>query len=236
MRIAVCDDEKHFCNIICEKINSFYKSLDVICVPFYDGDSLIAAVENGQRFDAVFLDIEMPKTDGMKTAARLHEFSSMLPVIFLTSHTELAIDGYEVGAFRFLKKPVKEEKLWQTLSDIKHLYSRKKVISLKVNGEEYFVSPEEIICVEADNNMVRFITCQAEYRVRMRMTEAVRLLESSSDSFCRIHRSVAVNLGHIISRNEKEIRLDNNSVYLVSKGYANELKESLVQYIRINSR
>lgn len=236
IRIAVCDDEKYFSNMICEAINSFFNSLDVMCVPFSDGDSLIEATEKGQRFDAVFLDIEMPGTDGMKTAGRLHEFSALLPVIFLTSHTELAMDGYEVGAFRFLQKPVKEEKLWQTLTDLNILCREKTVISLKESGEEYFISPEEIICAEADNNTVRFITCQREYRVRMKISEAVRLLDSSTDYFCRIHRSVVVNLGHIVSRNDKEIKLDNDNVYLVSKSYSEELKSRLMQYIRINAR
>ncbi|MBQ8613742.1 MAG: response regulator transcription factor [Ruminiclostridium sp.] len=236
MRIAVCDDEKYFRDTIYEEINSFFNSLDVLCVPFSDGDSLIEATEKGQRFDAVFLDIEMSGTDGMKTAARLHRFSADLPVIFLTSHTELAMDGYEVGAFRFLQKPVKKEKLWQTLADLKALCSEKTTISLKESGEEYFISPEEIICAEADNNTVRFITCEQEYRVRMKISEAVKLLEGSADYFCRIHRSVVVNLGHIVSRNDKEIRLDNNSVYPVSKSYSEELKSRLMQYIRINAR
>ena len=34
MRIAVCDDEKVFLDNICNDIETFYKSLDIICVPF----------------------------------------------------------------------------------------------------------------------------------------------------------------------------------------------------------
>lgn len=236
MRIAVCDDEKYFRDVICNAIEGFFKSLDIMCVPYPDGDSLIEAAEKGQRFDAVFLDIEMPKTDGMKTAAKLHEFSASLPVIFLTSHTEMAMDGYEVGAFRFLQKPLKEEKLWQALTDLKKLYKEKKVISLKESGEEHFVSPEEIICAEADNNVVRFITCQREYRVRIKISEALNLLNGSADYFCRIHRSVVVNLGHIVSHSTREIKLDNGNVYSVSKSCSEELKERLMQYIRTNAR
>ena len=71
MRIAVCDDEKVFLQNICNKIDSFYKSLDVCCIPFGDGSEIIRAYECGQRFDAVFLDIEMKKLDGMNTAERI---------------------------------------------------------------------------------------------------------------------------------------------------------------------
>ena len=122
MRIAVCDDEKVFLQMICNKIDSFYKSLDVCCIAFGDGSEIIKAYECGQRFDAVFLDIEMKKLDGMKTAERIRSFSSEVPIIFLTSHTEFAMEGYEVGAMRFLQKPVKNDKLEQALTDIKNFY------------------------------------------------------------------------------------------------------------------
>lgn len=236
MRIAVCDDEKYFREMICDMINSFYSSMDVLCVPYPDGSSLIRAFENGQRFSAVFLDIEMPQPDGMQTAERLRAFSSELPIVFLTSHTELAMDGYEVGAFRFLQKPVNEDKLRQALIDLRQLCSEKRTVCLKESGEEHFVLPEDIICAEADNNTVCFVTSERTYRVRMKLTEAIKLLDDAADCFCRIHRSVIVNLVHIVSRSDKEVKLDNGSALPVSKSFSEELKKRLMQYIRLNAR
>ncbi|SHM34535.1 LytR/AlgR family response regulator transcription factor [Ruminococcus flavefaciens] len=236
MRIAVCDDEKYFRNAICEAITSFYKSLDVICTAFESGRALISAFEKGKRFDAVFLDIEMPEPDGMETAKRLHEFSADLPVIFLTSHTELAMDGYEVGAFRFLQKPVITAKLTQALKDIRQLTADNKNLCIRSDGEEYYISPDSIIYAEADNNTVRFITSEKEYKMRLKMTEAMTMLEGVSDHFCRVHRSVIVNLSHIVSRNEKEVKLDSGVILPVSKSYVDEMKKRLVEYIRLNAR
>ncbi len=236
MRIAVCDDENFFRDTICKAVRAFFQSLDVLCLPFSNGAELIAAFEQGQRFDAVFLDIEMPPPDGMETARRLHEFSPGLPVIFLTSHTELAMDGYEVGAFRFLQKPVVSEKLTQALKDITQLCGRKKTVCIRENGEEHFLSPDDIIYAEADNNSVRFVTAEREYHMRIKITEAFTMLDTASGSFCRVHRSVIVNLAHIISRNEKEVRLDSGTVLPVSKSYTNELKKRLMEYIRLNAR
>lgn len=236
MRIAVCDDEKYFRDTICEAITAFYRSPDVICTPFESGSALISAFEKGCRFDTVFLDIEMQPPDGMETARRLHEFSPELPVIFLTSHTELAMNGYEVGAFRFLRKPVIPEKLTQALRDIRQLTANHKTVSIKSDGEEYYISPDSIIYAEADNNTVRFITLEREYKMRMKLTEAMTMLESVSEHFCRIHRSVIVNLSHIVSRSEKEVRLDSGRILPVSKSYCEELKKRLMEYIRINAR
>lgn len=236
MKIAVCDDEKYFRDMICEEINTFYNSLDVLCSGYENGSALISAFERGQRFDAVFLDIEMPPPDGMETAKRLHGFSPDLPVIFLTSHTELAMDGYEVGAFRFLQKPVISEKLMQALKDIRQLTMKTKTVCIRSEGEEYYISPDSIIYAEADNNTVRFITSEREYKMRMKLTEAMKLLESVSDNYCRIHRSLIVNLSHIVSRTEKEVTLDSGTILPVSKSYCEELKKRLMDYIRLNAR
>lgn len=236
MRIAVCDDEKYFRDMICEAINAFYNSLDVLCLPFENGSVLISAFEKGQRFDAVFLDIEMPSPDGMETAKRLHEFSRELPVIFLTSHTELAMDGYEAGAFRFLQKPVVQAKLEQALKDIKQLCGTKKTVCIKEGGAEFFISPDSIIYAEADNNEVHFVTSEKDFHTRMKLTDAISMLDSSSDSFCRIHRSVIVNLSHIVSRSDKEVRLDSGTALPVSRSYSDELKKRLMDYVRMNAR
>ena len=236
MRIAVCDDEKYFRDTICEAITSFYNSLDVLCSAYENGSALIAAFEKGSRFDAVFLDIEMPPPDGMETARRLHEYSPELPVIFLTSHTELAMDGYEVGAFRFLQKPVIPEKLTLALKDIRQLTAHTRNVCIRSDGGEYYITPDRILYAEADNNTVRFITSEREYKMRMKLTETAAMLDSMSDHFCRVHRSVIVNLAHIVSRTEKEIRLDSGTLLPVSKSYSEELKKRLMDYIRLNAR
>lgn len=75
---------------ICHMIENFYKSLDINCISFDDGQEVVSAYEKGQRFDAIFLDIEMKQLDGMKTAEKIRSISSDVPIVFLTSHTELA--------------------------------------------------------------------------------------------------------------------------------------------------
>ena len=111
MRIAIVDDESVFRKQITDSIHSLYGKGDVSCFHYADGKELIAAFENGFELDAVFLDIEMKQMDGMKTARIIRTYSDSIPIIFMTSHTEMAMDGYEVSAFRFLGKPVEMDKL-----------------------------------------------------------------------------------------------------------------------------
>ncbi len=124
----------------------------------------------------------------------------------------------------------------QVLKDIRQLTANTKTVCIRSNGEDYFIPPDSIIYTEADNNTVRFITSEREYKMRMKLTEAMTMLEHVSDHFCRVHRSVIVNLAHIVSRNEKEVRLGSGTILPVSRSYCDELKKRLMDYIRLNAR
>lgn len=50
----------------------------------------------------------MPGMNGFETAKALRDAGCQAPVILLTSHREYAPEGYEVGAFRFLTKPLEK--------------------------------------------------------------------------------------------------------------------------------
>lgn len=57
-------------------------------------------------FDIVFMDIELPDTDGMTAVKRLRENDKNVLVIFVTNLAQYAVKGYEVSAFDFIVKPV----------------------------------------------------------------------------------------------------------------------------------
>ena len=156
MRLAVVDDESAYRNQIAELIESVYGKSEVSCFLYSDGSEIIKSFENGFKLDAIFLDIEMKDTDGMTAAKEIRKYSKDIPIVFLTSHTEMAMDGYEVEAFRFLSKPVNETKLRETLNDLeKKLKVDEKIVLVK-DGEEIINSVSDLIYVEAANNCTGF--------------------------------------------------------------------------------
>lgn len=68
MRIAVCDDERYFRDLITEKINEIYKDdIDMVIRTFEDGfDFLKNYYENIDAYDMIFLDIEMENINYFK--------------------------------------------------------------------------------------------------------------------------------------------------------------------------
>ena len=97
MRLAIVDDESVYRNHVAELIYAVYGTETVSCYLYSDGSEIVKSFENGFVPDAVFLDIEMKELDGMSTAKVIRQYSKDIPIIFLTSHTEMALEGYEVS-------------------------------------------------------------------------------------------------------------------------------------------
>lgn len=236
MKIAVVDDEKIFRDKICELIYEHYNSLDVICTQFQDGSEILKAYGSGKNFDAVFLDIEMPKLDGMQTAQRIRNFSSDVPIIFLTSHTERAMDGYEVNAFRFLPKNFDENKFAVALDELSKQLSQSKKIILKSGMQEYVVQPKNIIYAESNNNTVIFVASDNSYNVRMKLSSAFDMLNDALPVFVKVHRCSIVNLSHVCGYTDKEVHMDNGEIIPISKSCAANFRKSMLDYIKHSAR
>ena len=236
MRIAVVDDERPFRQQIASMISSVYGREDVSCFLYADGAEVIRAFENSFHLDAVFLDIEMKELDGMSTAKLIRSYSKDIPIVFTTSHTEMAMEGYEVDAFRFLGKPIDEEKLRLTLNDLEKKLKVEEKIVLKKDGEELIFPISSLIYVEAANNSVRFVFTSSVVELRMKFSDAVKMVDGLTGGFFKIHRSYYINLGHVTKMSATEVLMDNGETLPVARGSASSAKKELFEYIRRNGR
>ena len=97
MRIAICDDELQCRQQTVQAIDECMRSIDILTDVFESGRDFLQAFQKNP-YDLVFLDIEMPETDGISLARKLRSLSRDVPIVFLTSHIEYALEGYEVNA------------------------------------------------------------------------------------------------------------------------------------------
>ena len=236
MKIAICDDENLFLTSLEQKIYQIIPRLDCEVRPFSSAEALLAAMEKEGGFDLIFLDVEMGGMDGMSAAREIRKNDSETLLVFLTSHIEMAIEGYEVNAFRFLKKPVEPEKLEQTLLDFRMMKAGQRSVMIKSEGEEILVAPSEILFLESDNNNVRIITSSGSYSTRMKMADAITLFNEVIDTIRKVHRCTAVNLIHVARMREREAVLDDGSVISISRSCFADFKKELYDHIKKTAR
>lgn len=236
MRIAVVDDEEVFRNQISSEITRLYGRSKANCFLYADGCEILRAMRSGLEYDAVFLDIEMKVTDGMRAAAEIRTISRTVPIVFLTSHTEMAMQGYEVAAFRFLAKPIDLIKLKDTLTDLEKHISNGINITLHYDGEDLILAANSVIYAEAANNQVHFVTAEKTFNVRMKFSDAQKILSETDCDFYPIHRCYYVNLRHVRKFTATELHTNNNEVLPIARSAAQTFKNKMFEYLKQNGR
>lgn len=78
LRIAICDDDKILVTQIEEMLNRYLdkKMIDRYIEIFYDGASLERIYEKGDRFDIIYLDIEMSGKNGIEAAKSIRRLDT----------------------------------------------------------------------------------------------------------------------------------------------------------------
>lgn len=120
MKAFLVDDE----HLARERMKSLLEhassTIDII------GESGIAseAIEriNELKPDVIFLDINMPSLDGFDVVSMLEKPRPY--IIFVTAYDEYAIKAFEVHALDYLTKPVRLERLNQSLERFKMLLNK----------------------------------------------------------------------------------------------------------------
>jgi two-component system, NtrC family, nitrogen regulation response regulator NtrX len=107
-RILVVDDEQNIRWSLGLVLGD--AGFDVVCAE--DGEEALAAVE-AEPPHAVFLDIELPKLDGMEVLRRLRAQRPDISVVMITGHAtiERAIAATRLGAFDFVEKPFSSDRI-----------------------------------------------------------------------------------------------------------------------------
>jgi DNA-binding NtrC family response regulator len=101
-KVLIVDDEKAFSEVLAERMETRGFAVDTV----ESGMAALVQVEKS-KYDAIILDLAMPKMDGIETLKKLLEKDSDLQIILLTGHAtmEKGIEAIKQGATEFLEKP-----------------------------------------------------------------------------------------------------------------------------------
>ncbi len=158
--------------------------------------------------DVVLLDVRMPGMDGIEAARHLSRLESPPAIIFTTAYDEYALEAFDVHAIGYLLKPVRKEKLAETLQLAQrlnpgqllaigrdaHAPAARQYISARVRGNVVLVPVSEVLYFQADQKYITVRHLHGEVLIE----ESLKDLEQEfGDRFVRIHRNALVALSAI---------------------------------------
>lgn len=138
MRILVVEDEKDMNRLIVKTLQKAGYSVDGC----FDGEEALLHLM-GAEYDAMVLDVMMPKKDGYTLVEELREKEVSIPVLFLTARDSVAdrVKGLDLGADDYLVKPFDFDELLARIRAItrKHVGNRSnkfKIAGLELDTEK----------------------------------------------------------------------------------------------------
>jgi DNA-binding LytR/AlgR family response regulator len=241
LRVLAVDDVPPALDELCQLLREAPEVREVVGA----GDAITALrLIQGERFDAVFLDIAMPGLSGLELGALLERLADPPVVVFVTAFDRHAVQAYGVGAVDYMLKPVGSERLAAALARVQRVMgsgraaaapAAKEVDALaalpvETAGRTHYVRRNDVHFVEAHGDYVRLHTATGQHMVRIPISRLEEYWEKAG--FVRVHRGFLVAM-----RAVRELRSDSAGGLLVhtavgdvpvSRRHARELKDRLL--------
>lgn len=239
-KYIIIDDEPKAIELLKKRLSILFPNLT--CYETYTDWAGAIEPLRKELVDVVFLDISMPEKSGI-------DFLKLFPdrdfeVIFVTAHSDYAIDAIKLSAVGYILKPIDDNELYYavtkalenttSISESNITDKGGNVLKIgvpNVNGIDY-IKPEDILYFESVNKYTKVVTKSYSVVSSYNLGEFKKVI--NNDSFFQVHRSFIVNLHHI-RRYEAAgtVIMDDNMQIPVSKNSRSEFHEIFGKISRI---
>ncbi len=233
-KIAICDDNKAYLEVITEKIQKYCKEngVDIVLEAYSESDELIRSIDNKERYDAYILDIEMPNMSGIELAQKIRECSEEAYIIFLTAYDSYAVRACGVNVIRYVLKERMEAEFERALEELfqrlKKLHEG-KVYTIQNQRKYIKVRQKDIVYISKQQKNVELILQNQERESERRTLQEIYKRLDNPDMYF-LDRSSVINLQHVRKIVDYKVMMDNGHEIITSKAHANKLKEHLMSY------
>lgn len=198
---------------------------------FGDGESLINRIQNGGRYDMLFLDVfilYMKLPDGVSAIERIRSLGPGAEIVFTSVSRDYGPEAYAYSAFYYLVKPYRRDQLLE----IKRRFCCKHVTEIEVydsrTRQTCRLPYQKIIYIECVHNYLHIhLTVGAAVVVRESLTEFMKKLD---DRFLRINRGVSVNMEEVEQMSTDSCRI-NGLIFMLSRRQRTENRQKYNAYM-----
>ncbi|MBV6428124.1 MAG: Transcriptional regulatory protein BtsR [Haliscomenobacter sp.] len=227
MNAIIIDDEPHCRNVIERILENHCPDIAVVAT-CADGIEGLKAILQLQP-DIVFLDVEMPRMNGLQMLEALGKEDLKFTLIFTTAYDKFAVQAFKFSAFDYLLKPIDDDELIRTMQKLENVITPAAQIqhlrdNLNANGLYNkltiattrgitFLEIADIVALEADSNYTKIYLVNGETILASKTLGYFDDLLSDRRQFFRTHKQYIINLAYI-----KEYLSGENNLVLLRNG------------------
>ena len=233
LKVAICDDDINSINQIYDILLSYEMShdIDFEIKKYTNSLDLLQEYSHKNKFHIMFIDVEMPKLNGLELAEKIRRIpDNDVKIVFVSDYPEYMQDSFNVNAFNYIPKPFDKDKCTQIIKQVTDYYKRNNTTKLFVTTDlaEEFINLKDIIRIETANakkRILRITTSHKSVECSGTISEMDCLLNPYS--FIVPSRGNLVNLERIHFLKHNSVIMDNGDEVDLSRRKYESLKERI---------
>ena len=230
MNCVIIDDEP----LAREGLSTYVREIDFLrLVGSCENSIALTKVMDETKVDLIFLDIQMPKMNGMEFL----KITKDPPIVIITSaYPSYALESFQLNVLDYLLKPITFDRFFQAVKKAKEyfqLISGHAATSAEANSY-FFIKCEskyekiffdDILYIEGMQNYVRIYTTKGKYMTLLNLKDIEQNLQNGS--FIRVHKSFIVNITRIDCIEKHEISIQSTRIP-ISRNFREHVIEKIV--------
>jgi DNA-binding LytR/AlgR family response regulator len=233
MHIAVCDDSLEELSRISSLLEDYRRERDgsVTYEAFHSAIELLETMRS-KRFDMLLLDILMPGLSGMDAAKEIRFSDHEIPIIFLTSSREFAVESYRVGAEDYIIKPARKDEVFPSLDkQLTRFAQEEAFLALKTGSGIVKLLFSQIVYVEVTNRTIQFMLVNGEVREAYGYLSDYEEKLLSDPHFCKPHRSYLINMRQVTELDKNGLATTVGKIVPVARDAFAKVKASYMKFL-----
>lgn len=233
MRIVFCDDELQSLLTVRQAVEDFFnreESLQPEYAQYQRGEDLL---RQEQTVDIAFLDVQMPDISGIELGRQLKARNPFIKIFIVTAYPDYLDDAMGAQVFRYLSKPVDQNRLRTNLREaVRQYHLDTRSYPIVTEDGVVMCRAEQLMAVEAAQKRVLIHTVDGLLIAKEPMEHWKTTL--TLPCFYQTHRSFLINMRFVnaIHRDKVILRHENRQLeaYLTRRRYSH-FKDCFLQYI-----
>lgn len=230
--IAIVEDEPEAGDVLASFIARYADEKDTELTVTRFGNAMDFELTH-QRFDLVFMDIQMPGINGMEAAQLMRTYDTETPIIFVTNLAQYAVKGYEVDALDFIVKPVSYFDFRMRMDKAMRRIRRNGGRSIAIGTRDGMrvVALSDIAYVEVSKHDLSYHLVGEESPLVVYGSLVAFEQEVEGGPFVRISNSCLVNMNRVRAVRGNELVMHDGTVLYFSRSKKREAVATITSFL-----
>jgi two-component SAPR family response regulator len=183
MNIIAVDDEQYALAGLKSAIESTTLSADCLLSCFNNSEDALDYAKTS-RVDIAFLDIEMSETNGLQLAKQLKDIYGKTFIVFVTGHSQYAVDAFALRAKGYIMKPFAVEAVAEAIREAAVFFDKDSLYKDNLDKDNLASKPEKRLHVQTFGNFEVFLDGKMFKFKRTKTKELFAYLVSRKGAAC----------------------------------------------------